>query len=385
MNKKVFLAIILLGLIIGIFLPFAAPGMGEADFLSYWSSSRLLVTGEDPYNQFALSALQQSTRPDRFAEQGLVISTWNLPWLMLIFAPLGLLPFDLAVSAWIFVSIALVGFSLSFAWDEATSEYDERGFLFILALGLVYIHTLVMVVLGQITSLVLFGVLGSIWLMRKKHYWLAGACLLLTTVKPHLSFFFLAIVFVWAVRNRHWKILLSLAGFAMLSMLAVWLIFPGWLTSYINLMTHLPYREIDTSTLGSFLLARFNIPYLRFVGVLLLPLAFPLAPLADRHGWLTASNLALLLTLPLAPYGFGVDQILVLPAFVQIAAWINNRSLAGWEAWFAGAVPILINVILVFIIPRNTPNHDLFWVPLTVLLVFILAWSRVRAQAKGSQ
>ncbi len=378
MNPKALVAILLLSLLIAVFLPISAPGMGEADFIAYWSSARLLVQGENPYNQFALSALQQSAQPQRFSEQGVVISAWNPPWLMLVFLPIGLLPFNLAVHAWIFCSLALVGISLALAWQMVVQPFDERGFLVVLSLGLIFIDTLVMIVLGQITSLVLAGVVLGIACIHKKRDALAGAAFVLAAVKPHLTYLVFVALLVWIIRTRRWKVLAGLAGGALLSIAVVTLIYPGWIASYYTLMIHLPYGDIDTSTLGSFLLARYDFPYLRFVGVLLLPLAFPLARLAQSGKWLTAANLALMISIPLAPYGFGVDHVMLLPAFVEIGGWMRSGRLSGWKAGRT-IVGVLFVGLLMTLMPKGAPNHDSFWVPLAVLAVYSLALKAVKS------
>lgn len=372
MNPKALVAIFLLSLLIAIFLPISAPGLGEGDFIAYWCSARLLVTGEDPYDQSALSELQQSTRPERFSEKGLTMSVWNPPWLMLVFLPIGSLPFKLAVHTWIFCNVALVGISLAFTWEMVLKPFDERGFLVVLGLGLIFIATMVMIVIGQITSLVLAGVVIGIACIQKKRDTMAGAAFTLAAIKPHLTYLIFATLLVWIVRTRRWKVLIGLAGSAAFSIAIITLIYPNWVNSYYQLITHLPYGEIFTSTLGSFLLAHYNFPHLRFIGVLLLPLAFYLARHAESGQWLTAANLALMISIPLSPYGFSVDHVMLLPAFVEIGGWIRGRRISGWKAW-AAAGGILGVMLLASLMPKGLPDYEYFWVPLALLIVYIPA------------
>jgi hypothetical protein len=81
-----------------------------------------------------------------------------------------------------------------------------------------------------------------------------------------------------------------------------------------------------------------------------------------------------MLSLPLGPYGFGVDQVMLLPAILEIVSWLRRRVLTGWKAWAAAGSLLSLNLLIIFLLARyNAPNHDLFWPPLALLAIYTLA------------
>jgi hypothetical protein len=377
MTKKPLLAILLIGVIIGLILPIALPGAGEGDFIAYWAASHLWVTGQNPYDQQSLSILQQSVRPDRFEAQAVVISAWNPPWLMVLFSPLGLMPFDVAVHTWITANIILVGLSVALAWDIVVKPFHERGFLLLLAATLLFVDTVIMIMLGQITSLTLFGSLLAARLIQNKRDISAGATLLVLTIKPHLSFLFLFTIFIWIFRQRHWKILIGFAANLIVSLLVFTFVCPGWFTSYLKLVAHMPYASIDTSTFGSFIQANTGISIFRFVGVLLLPLGFWLVRMLEGAGWLTVMNISAMLTLSFAPYGFGVDQVLMVLVITEMTGWLIIRARKLWQSVAILSTPLIVSIVWLIVTPYNVPNNTLFWIPLAFLLIYTLLWKAI--------
>ena len=374
MTGKVILSILLLGMVMGVALPITVPGMGEGDFLAYWSASRLLAQGENPYDPDALATLQQAVRPQRYQEQGAVLPAWNPPWLLILFLPISLLPFSIATGVWIACNGILGGMSAALAWGQVVRPFDARGYLFVLFAGLVFPSFLVTVAIGQVTVLVLIGMLSSIVLIQSRREWLAGAALLLCGIKPHLCFLFLAILGFWIIRNRRWKVAGGLAVSLLSSLILVTIFYPAWVSAYRDLLSHMPVADIDTSTLGSFMQQRFGLPYFRWVGILLLVLLIPFTRLVFKNHWLTALNLSTLLTLPFAPYGFGADQVLLLPAMVEITGWLKLKAKQPWQTVLVLSAPILVNLGWLFWMPKNVPNHTLFWIPLAALAVYALVW-----------
>jgi len=143
----------------------------------------------------------------------------------------------------------------------------------------------------------------------------------------------------------------------------------------------LPYTVLDMSTLGSFAEALFGFSGLKFAGLLLLPVALPLVRVQARWGWLTATNMALLISVPLAPYGFSFDQIVLLPAIVQIIVWLRRRDPSRRWRWIIGSS--LAGIMLVFfwqLILPPSHYHWFVWVPVALLGVYALAWRQLNAQ-----
>ena len=58
-------ALSLMLLLAPIALPWFAGPIGQSDFIGYWSASRLLLEGRDPYDVEALRTLRRSQYPER--------------------------------------------------------------------------------------------------------------------------------------------------------------------------------------------------------------------------------------------------------------------------------------------------------------------------------
>src|SRR4030042_2704069 len=101
MKKDVFF-VITLGILLAVSIPLFHPGKGEGDFLTYWSAAHLFVHGGNPYDQNEMYSLQQQSDPERYSDTNGLNTAWNPPWLILILLPIGILPFSIAVPAWIF-------------------------------------------------------------------------------------------------------------------------------------------------------------------------------------------------------------------------------------------------------------------------------------------
>jgi hypothetical protein len=340
----------------------------------------LIVTGGNPYDIQQIAALQAVQRPDLVSSQGTsFIAAWNPPYLFVVLLPLGLLPYNLAVSSWILINVLCIGLSLVLCWDTFTHPFDERGFLVLLALSLAFFHTLVLIVLGQISGLILLFLVLGFWLLEKKHDFLAGMALLVVSSKPQLVYFIFLIGVVWIIRQKRWKVVWGMLAGALASAVIMWIVFPGWLGAYLSLLRSLPYNEVPTSTLGDFMYRTFHTSLFRYAGVLLLPFTPTFVRLVEREGWLQAASIALPLSLPLSPYGFGVDQILVLPVFVQIFAWVRRGALKAWVAWSMLLGYLAIQFFLFSFAGRQDQNSWGFALPWFVLALYWLARSSMKS------
>jgi len=380
MSRNALVFVTVSGLLLATSFTRFAPQWGKHDFLAYWSSSHLLATGSNPYDTTALRTLQHSIRPPR-PGRGAIIQAWNPPWLLLILLPLGLLPFDLAASVWVFFNTVLIGAAIIISWEMLTDPSKRRGVFVVLLAGLSFGATLQTIIIGQIVGLVLVGlVLGVKGLQSGWHGW-AGVVLLLTTIKPHLTYLVLLLIVVWSLRHRRWQVLGGMMAAGLAAGIILWIIFPGWIFAYFRTLLSLPYTVLDMSTLGSFAEALFGFSGLKFAGLLLLPVALPLVRVQARWGWLTATNMALLISVPLAPYGFSFDQIVLLPAIVQIIVWLRRRDPSRRWRWIIGSS--LAGIMLVFfwqLILPPSHYHWFVWVPLALLGVYALAWRQLNAQ-----
>ncbi len=222
--RKDILFIIFLGIIFTIIMPVIISGGGGGDFLAYWSASHLFVTGGNPYSQAEMSSVENQIYPERFSATGELINTWNPPWLILVLAPMGLLPFSVANLLWVFCNVILIGTALLLTWKLCVGDQKSRGILIAYLAGFLYIETISYLAIGQITGILLLGIVLTIWFIKHEMYFWAGIAALATTIKPHISYFFLLLLLIWVLQNRRWKVILRARLMAaLISMVIFWI------------------------------------------------------------------------------------------------------------------------------------------------------------------
>ena len=382
--KKDIIFIISLGIIFVIVLPLFISKKSESDFLAYWSAPHLFVHGGNPYNSAEMGALQNQIDPVRFSSTGL-ISSWNPPWLILILLPICLLPYPIANQFWIFCNTFLIGVALLITWKLCMGDQKSRGILYVYLAGFLFVETITYLVIGQITSLVLLAIMLVIWFLKHDMDVLAGISLLLTTIKPHISYFFIILVLIWVFQNRRWKVLVGFISTILISMVVFWIVIPSWLNDYIFLVSNLPFNQLYTSTVGSFIFRKFYISIFQYSALLLIFAIKPIMQIVTKEGLLTATNLALLFSIPLSPYGFNFDQIVLLPAIVQLISWSSLREFSRKTTILIAIVLIIINIIIALMSSINGLEYYwFFWIPIPVLGIYLLALKMKNASQKSN-
>lgn len=381
--KKDIFFIIALGIILAIFIPLFNPGKGGVDLLAYWSAAHLFAHGGNPYDQAEMSSLESQTSPERFSDTSTLSNAWNPPWLILIMLPVGILPYPIAISVWIFCNTLLIGMALLITWKLCMGNQKSKGILLVYVVGFLFVETLSYLAIGQITGLVLLGIVLSIWFLNRNMDVIAGIALLLTTIKPHITYFFFILVIIWVIQSHRWKVFVGFLTAALISMLIFWIAIPGWVNNYILLINNLPYSQLYTSTLGSFINEKFNISVFKYSAVLLIFLVKPLLQVVKKDGWLTATNLALLISVPLSPYGFNFDHIIILPVFVQLIAWAFSAELSRIVMVFLAVSLVTINLIVGKLASMNGLEYYwFFWIPIAFLVIFLITWKMRDAPRK---
>lgn len=382
--KKIFWTFsLILGLMLAWVVPGFAPGRGAQDFIRYWAASRLLISGGNPYDSRELTALQKNTPSQLTIEEGDIVEAWNPPWLLLTLAPLGFFSLHFAIPLWVLMNILSIMTGLLMSWRFSGGEQNPRFFLIAIGAGFLFGNTIILIRLGQITTLILISLLVGFLLIEKKQDWLAGGVLLITTIKPHLTFLVLFVLLLWVFKHRRWKILAGMAAAGLLSALIVWLILPNWLSIYFQTIQRLPFSNIFTSTLGSFMSEVLGIHFFKYSAILLLPIAFLLVNEWEQRGWFSMMNISLVLTIPFSFYGFSFDQVLLLPSVVQTIVWITQGKLPRLLSLKLVFGFLLTYGFLLFMMSiRSLPYYWYFWVSFSIFCLYILAWNFIRKEKR---
>jgi hypothetical protein len=304
--------------------------------------------------------------------------TWNPPWSNVLLLPLGALSFAQATSAWLVINILLVGISSLCIWWLVGGP-EAHSYLWLgLPIAFLFPQTITVLDTGQITTFMLVGVAGFLVAYRRERWVLAGVCLALNTVEPHLVYLWLPLVFLWTLERLRWQVWL---GFGL--MLTSWLTvltcyLPSWPEAYSAILKA-PPTDWATPTLGGLLALALGRSWSRFLGLALLPAIVPLW-WRTRHCQPELVTAGLLpVCLATAVFGWSYDQILLLLPIQAIAGTLVRRELSLRDTWVTA---VLLAVFVVFLFAqriRFTNEVYYFWVPYAVLLVGMWTiWRRTR-------
>jgi hypothetical protein len=222
-------------------------GLYLQDFVEYWSAGHLNASGQNPYDPELMFELETKLRPDL----GEPVMMWNPPWTLALAMPSGLLPCHVAHLLWLILSLTILLVGSDFLWRFYGGIPRYRGISWFIALS--FTPTLLVLEMGQITPLILLGLIGFLFFERNGRYSLAGACLALAAIKPHLTYLAGLAILFWTVERRRWSILLG-AGISLLLATAIAVIFnPSVLNQYWYSLTHRPPERFYSPTIGTYL------------------------------------------------------------------------------------------------------------------------------------
>jgi hypothetical protein len=152
------------------------------DFMTYWVSGRLFLSGADPYSASAVFAIERTL--GWVYTQPLVM--FDPPWALPFVGPLGLLPFQTVHYAWLAVCLSLEVISSVALWRYFGGT--KRTQWIAVALLATFLPAGTAEHMGQVTPLMLAGLTALLFSLRHQRYLVAGVCLLTFGPKPHLLY-----------------------------------------------------------------------------------------------------------------------------------------------------------------------------------------------------
>ena len=148
----------------------AASALPVQDLAQYWAAAHLVKT--NPYSYQLVSDFEKSAG---ISSNALPLVIKNPPWAILFILPLGLFGYYVAFAIWAVFSVVVVAGCALAAWNL----YNSPPSLAPALLSLFFGPTVVLLMLGQWTVLVLLGVTLFLTMAARKKDWYAGASLLL--------------------------------------------------------------------------------------------------------------------------------------------------------------------------------------------------------------
>ena len=190
------------------------------DFVEYWAAGTLTLAGGNPYDPAAMLQEQRTvgwTAPS-------AVMMYNPPWTLPLASLLSLMPFSVARSVWLPLQLLIVLWCAIRLWIIYGGEH--RFALRAAGVALLWMPTTVALRMGQVSPLILLGLVGFLWSVSRKRDFAAGAFLSLTAVKPQLVALVWVAVMLAVIGERRWRMLAgTVVSFSGMS-IATWLLHP---------------------------------------------------------------------------------------------------------------------------------------------------------------
>jgi len=297
--------------------------MRPDDFAEYWAASRLLMSGGNPYDAAQLLRLQQGIG---WSEPQPVMM-WNPPWTLMIVMPFGLLGYPVGRLLWLAAMGGVLTACIVWLWTFYGGSPRQRWLA--LLLGFTFAPVLTGLHPGQISPLVLAGVVLFLYFGVRGHWLAAGCAIGALFVKPHVLYLFWLALGLWVWRARRWSVLLGAASALGVALGVALLLNPAVITQYLQAVATGRLVAWAPHTLGGLLRLLYGEATPGPFWLQFLPVLAGLAWFASRWrrrgaqwDWGIEVPFLLLVSVATSPYAWFYDQVVVLPALLQSAIWV---------------------------------------------------------------
>jgi hypothetical protein len=342
----------------------------DTDFLEYYSAASVFLEGGNPYSPADLSVFQSKVG-SRLTDP---LMMFNPPWTLILLLPLPFLPHDVAHALWIALLAAGLLWSCDRLWLLSGASPSKRWISWLAAPAFFPAgHALL---LGQLSPVVLTGLVAFICLMKRRSYLAAGLCGILIATKPHLLFAFWIIVLLWSIRYRCWQVLAGLAISLGIPLVLVSLWSPSIVSNYIGLIISGQPLQWATSSPGMVLRSEFGFEsrWLQFLpSILGIGAAVILWSGVWRSAFDWRKNLPviLLLSTMCAFFQWAHDMTVLLPCVVPMLAWCAVRPRRNF--WIPAAIAG-VDLLYVHVLRATHNMFFTMWIPWVVAVMFVVAW-----------
>jgi hypothetical protein len=373
-----FILILSLGAIILLFPISLPPGAGDWDLQAYWSSAYLFAHGQDFSDPVLLGETQHTltTRTDPET-----LYSWFSPIGNVVLLPFILIPFTKAVYYWLILNIMILFYSTILIWDDV----NPRAWIPLLAV-FSFSMTVVSLIFGQINFMEVLGLALFLSLNKRDKPYLAGASLVLTTIKPHLVIITFPIIVLDLLRKKEWKVLTGFGVALAFCFIILFIFYPPWIQSFLSVVTSGMSTVRETPTVNGLLvlLGEKQMGKLIWLIALLIGIIwwFVRGQNWDRRTFIDISVTAGLIV---SPIGWSYDQIMLFFPILSLLAWIANGKLQKQTSRVIILVLVAGN-LTAYILRTFTPSDVwFFWVPILVLGLYLIAQKQLRPLKQSSR
>lgn len=353
---------------------------GSTDFVEYWSAYQLFAEAKNPYDPIALLEMQKAA--------GSTASTpmmmWNPPILLSLFSVILDTQFVNSVQLWFLLSCLAVLLSWLMLWSIFSGS--QLTLLPTLAATVFFFPLWDSFLAGQIGAFLMFGTVLLLWALLREWYWLSGVALVILSLKPHLSYLVVLVLFDWAYYRKRWTIVIAPVLYLTVLTVITEYLSPGIFGQWFDALTHtsgnerVPITAWQVATLVGAARMIFGdesgVPLLPMIAIpgfsAIVILAYSVVREPD-YRWREVFPLLLCLSYLTAPYGWIFDQSMLVVAQVAILFYaLKNRNMGAWCAVLACIA--LQSVTLAFSQCCILWHHHYIWYALSLFTIWLIAW-----------
>jgi hypothetical protein len=345
------------------------------DFISYWSSGRLLLLGDNPYSIEKVFNLQKSM--GRTKNYPLIM--YNPPWTLTFILPFCLQNYYLSKLLWLFFNFGLVVFCADWSWRFYGGSYNNRILAVIIAFT--FVPTLFVLKMGQTAPLILLGVVGFLYCEKNKYWGLAGCALPLIAGKPQLLYLFWIALLLWVFDRGKWQIIIS----GILTGLVITIIplsynfhlFNQYLNTILNVNSS--PSAFQTATIGTLLRIYYGPEkqWLQFLPLFFGTIWFLVHWRRHKRTWEWTQQIPVifLVSLMISPHAWSVDYPVLLPIIILTAIQLIQSQQTRFIK-LAIVVYLIINGAALIMLFLNINECFFFW----MIPALLISYSILRIQ-----
>jgi hypothetical protein len=344
------------------FVAFAFGGEDAArrDYICYWAAGQELAHHGNPYDGTTILKLEQTTG----YPGGRAFFMRNPPTAFAFVLPLGYIGMRTGSILWSLAIICALIISIRLLWILQGSPPDR---LFMAAY--LFLPVIPCLHQGQTGIFLLLGVVLFLFFRDLAPY-LAGAALILPSLKPHLFLPFGVVLIYWIISRRAYRILAGFLSTLLLSVATAYFLDQSGWPQYASMIRTegISNEFVPTLSLVFRHAINPNATWLQVVPAIAGCIWAAFYFFRNRRGWNWSTNgsLVLLVSVMVAPYAWLPDECVVLPAIVAGLCAASRKSLVLFCVIMAiGFIELAVNL------PTNSGAY--IWTTSAWLLWYLYA------------
>jgi hypothetical protein len=294
----------------------------DSDFFKFWLSGRLVSMGQNPYNsQLWIAGHHQ------FGATWIPESTFLYPLpISFFFVPLGLLPPYQAFIIWDILSQFMIALSIALLLVINSNLPIKRFILPLMAGVILFRPTIITLVNGQLSGMLLLLISSIIYLWKKGKWEQGTALLAFLALKPNLGVPLILLLSIYLIQQRQIKSLMVGVVSGLLLIFVGLVQNDNWLIEFWNAGNGKLLQTFGFSPTiwgMSALFCNYNancaVGYGAFISLLfLIGYLYILVRMQNILSPALVVSLAIVITLLLTPYTWPYDQLLLVAPVVTI-------------------------------------------------------------------